>query len=88
MVIVQAAIFLGDNYPGSNNPRGNHPGGNCLWGNHSGCAIVRGWQFSGRAIIRGSITQGDMDGGGGQLSGEQFSSGEIFRIPFLPVEDF
>ena len=45
-------------------------------------------QFSGRAIIRGSITQGAMDGGGGQLSGEQFSSGEIFRIPFLPVEGF
>ena len=45
-------------------------------------------QFSGRAIIRRSITQGAMDGGGGQLSGEQFSSREIFRIPFLPVEDF
>ena len=45
-------------------------------------------QFSRWAIIRGSISQGTMDGGGGQLSGEQFSSGEIFRIPFLPVEDF
>ena len=53
MIIVQGAIFLGDNYPGSNNPGGNHAGGNCLWGNHPGCAIVRGWQFSLGIIIIG-----------------------------------
>ena len=53
VVIVQGPIFLGVNYPGSNNPGGNHAGGNCLWGNHPGCAIVRGWQFSLGIIIIG-----------------------------------